>query len=545
MRIALAQINSSLGDFEANKVSILDCVRRAVERHCDLVVFPEAALFGYHPVDLLERPSVVAEQERVLKEIHKTIPKGIGVLVGAIVRNSSKLGKGFWNAAVFLERGKKPKIFAKQLLPTYDVFDEGRHIEPGRLAKNLFKFKGHKLLVTICEDIWAWPVAGNPNYSKYGNNPLLEVKRRDVDLILNLSASPFTHTKFGNRQRVVKRTAQHFKKPMVYVNLVGAQDELIFDGGSFAVDAKGKVEAQCVRFDQDLNVVEFDLKKKQIRGGKRELSRNSLEVLRSSLVLGIRDYARKVGFKRAHIGISGGIDSALVACLATDALGPMNVTGVYLPGPFTSEDSMSWSRQLVQSLGIRSLEFTITDKYQKITKDLESVFGEKPFDLVNENLQSRLRGLFLMAVSNRENSLLLGTTNKSEIAVGYGTLYGDLIGGLMPIGDLLKTEVFELSRHYNSETEIIPNGILERPPSAELRANQTDQDSLPPYDILDAAIRKLVEGLHAPSNDLERRVLDLMMKSEFKRWQAPPILKVSDHAFGRGRRFPIAHQARL
>jgi NAD+ synthase (glutamine-hydrolysing) len=542
MRIALAQINATLGDFAANQTKILEFTARALAKRCDLVVFPEASLFGYHPVDLLERRSVVLAQEECLKQIHKTMPKGIAIVMGAIVRNPSQLGKGYWNAAVFLERGKKPRVFPKQLLPTYDVFDEGRHIEPGRLHKNILRFKGKRFLVTICEDVWAWPVPGNPNYAKYGKNPLLEVKRGSIDFILNLSASPFTHSKLDSRRRVVKKTATHFGKPMVYVNLVGGQDELIFDGGSYAIDGKGKTVAQSVRFSEDLNIVEFDFKK-HFDGGTRELDDNPDAVLRSALALGIRDFAAKTGFKKVHVGLSGGIDSALVACLAVDALGPMNVTAVFLPGPFTSPDSTRWSKELAENLGIRWLEFAIGDNYQSVLSGLEKVYGKLPFDLVNENLQARLRGLYLMAVSNREGSLLLGTTNKSEMAVGYGTLYGDMIGGLLPIGDMLKTEVFSLSRHYNSEGEVIPSGIIERPPSAELRENQTDQDSLPPYDVLDRAIVKLVEGLSAPVGPVETRVLQMMMKSEFKRWQAPPILKVSDHAFGRGRRFPIAHHA--
>jgi NAD+ synthase (glutamine-hydrolysing) len=541
MRIALAQINSVLGDFEANKNKILDYIAKAGQRRCDLVVFPEAALMGYHPVDLLERPSIVAEQEKVLAEIHKKIPKGMGVFIGAIVRNASKKGKGFWNAAVFLEKGKKPRVFAKQLLPTYDVFDESRHIEPGSVAENIFKFGGKRILVTICEDIWAWPLKHNPWYSTYGKNPLQKIKRGSVDLVVNLSASPFTQSKFANRRAVTKNTVAHFRTPMVYVNLVGAQDELIFDGGSFALDKKGKVIAQSVRFEEDLNVLDLD----EMTGGTRELPSDNEELVRSALVLGIRDFLAKTGFKKVHLGLSGGIDSALVACLAADAVGPHHVTAVFLPGPYSSKESYEWSKELVDKLGIRLIQFSVESEYESVLGKLEKVLGHAEFGLTNENLQSRLRGLYLMAVSNRENSLLLGTTNKSEMAVGYGTLYGDLIGALMPIGDLLKTEVFKLARYYNSETEMIPEGIITRPPSAELRPNQKDSDSLPPYEELDPVLHRLVEGLNAPKSALEQRVLDLMMKSEFKRWQSPPILKVSDHAFGRGRRFPIAHRGRV
>lgn len=542
MRIALAQFNAVIGDFEGNKAKILDYVRRSSERRCDLVVFPEAALFGYHPVDLLERPSVVAESEKHLREIHKAIPKGMGVLVGTIVRNTSGKGKGFWNAAVFLERGAKARVFPKQLLPTYDVFDESRHIEPGRVANNVFKWKGQRILVTICEDIWGWKRKDNPFFSTYGRNPLEDVKANSVDLILNLSASPFTHTKWKNRRIVTGNCVKRFKCPMVYVNMVGAQDELIFDGGSFALDKKGKVIAQCLRFDEDLNYVDVELKK--TAGGIRELPDDEQEILRNAIVLGIRDFVRKTGFTKVHLGLSGGIDSALVAALAADAVGPMNVTGIMLPGPFTSKDSTKWAKELAENLGINLHQVPVTPSYKQLLADFEGEFGSKGFDLVNENLQARVRGILLMAFSNRERSLLLGTSNKSEMAVGYSTLYGDMCGGLMPIADLLKTEVYALSRYYNTDGEVIPEGIIDRAPSAELRENQKDQDSLPPYDELDRIISKLVVGFHAPSNDLEWKIMDMMMKSEFKRWQSPPVLKVSDHAFGRGRRFPLAHKAR-
>lgn len=540
MRIALAQINSWLGDFAGNKANVLDHIRRAKERRGDLVIFPEAALFGYHPVDLLERPSLIAEQEQHLNDIHKLLPKDIAVLIGAFVRNPTKKGKGFLNAAIFLEKGKKPQVFAKELLPTYDVFDEGRHIEPGRIADNILRWRGKRILITVCEDIWAWPRKGNPIFSAYRRNPLKDVKASKLDLVVNLSASPFTHEKLNDRMFVTKSTAKQFKCPLVYVNMVGAQDELIFDGASFVVDQKGKILACNARFTEDLNVVDFS----EGKGAEREWSNDKQEIVRSALVLGLRDFLRKTGFTKVHLGLSGGIDSALVACLAADAVGPMNVTAVMLPGPFTSKQSRDWSVKLAKNLGIQLHEVSINPAYQQVLKDFEKEFGQKEFDLTNENLQARLRGLMLMAYSNREKSLLLGTSNKSEFAVGYSTLYGDMIGGLMPIGDLLKTEVFELSRYYNSQQEIIPKEIIERPPSAELRENQTDQDSLPPYEELDKIIMKLVVGFLPAKTDLEKRVLDLMMKSEFKRWQSPPILKISGHAFGRGRRFPLAHRAR-
>jgi NAD+ synthase (glutamine-hydrolysing) len=539
LRIALAQINSRLGDFESNYHKILKFSERARERRCDIIVFPEAALFGYHPVDLLERESIVELQEKYLLRLQKEMPEGIAILTGAIVKNASKRGKAFWNAAVFLERGKKPKVFPKQLLPTYDVFNESRHIQPGDTSKNIFKFKGHRILVTICEDIWAWPFKHGPAFSAYEENPLKKIKRGTVDLVLNLSASPFTETKVRDRKFVVGETVKHFKVPMVYVNLVGAQDELIFDGGSFAVNAKNKVIAQCVQFEEDFNVLDIENEEAVIFAH----ADSHMETLRKALVLGIRDYSAKTGFKKVHLGLSGGIDSALVACLAVDAIGPMNVQAIGLEGPFTAPESVLWAKKLCANLGIAWTSLSIKDIYKKTIQEFEQGFGAHQFNLVNENVQARLRGLLLMAYANRENSLLLATSNKSELAVGYSTLYGDLCGGLLPIGDVLKTEVFELARYYNIEREIIPNEIILRPPSAELREDQRDEDSLPAYVVLDPIIHKLVVECKAPSTDLERKILKMILLSEFKRWQAAPILKVSNHAFGQGRKLPLAHGA--
>lgn len=536
LRIALAQINSLLGDFEYNSKKILEFIHLAKERHCDLVVFPECALFGYHPVDLLEQAGVVKSQLKFLSQLERKIPSGISALIGAITLNPKELGKPFLNSAVLLSKSQKMKIFSKQLLPTYDVFDEGRHIEPSETSKNFLRIKGHKVLVTVCEDIWAWKQRGGQRYQSYGKNPLEKIPKRNVDLVLNISASPFTPQKQKARQLVVKQTARHFHAPMVYVNMVGAQDELIYDGGSFAVDASGKVLAQGCHFEEDFVIL--DLGKKE--GTKHPMVTNEVERVRKAIVLGIRDFVRKVGFEKVHLGVSGGIDSALVACLAVDALGPMNVTGYLLPGPFTSSQSNELARKLCQNLGIEHQTLSIEEGFKVLKQEMDTKLGSIPFGLVHENIQARLRGLLLMGMSNLKGSLLLGTSNKSELAVGYSTLYGDLCAGLLPIGDLLKTQVYELSRHYNSDTEVIPRGIIERPPTAELRENQKDQDSLPPYEDLDPVVQRIVEEGRAPKTALEKKIYQMMMKSEFKRWQAAPILKVSNHAFGRGRRLPVA-----
>lgn len=541
LRIALAQINSHLGDFEFNFDKILSFTLRAFERRCDLVLFPEASLFGYHPVDLLERASVVAEQEKYISRLTKELPKGVGIIIGAIVPNATKRGKAYWNAAVLIERGKKPQIFPKQLLPTYDVFDESRHIQPGDTTKNVFTFKGQRILMTICEDIWAWPLKKGPQYSRYGDNPIKKIKKGKVDLVLNMSASPFTETKFADRRFVTGETVKHLGVPLVYVNMVGAQDELIFDGGSFALNAKRKVIAQCVRFDEDLNVLDLESEDASVL----EVPDEGMETVRRALVLGLKDFITKTGFTKVHLGLSGGVDSAVVACLVADAIGPMNVHAIGMRGPFTSPDSVKLAKQLAENLHIGWTDLSIEDMYKQSVAEFERGFGPQKFGLMQENIQARCRGLLLMAYSNNQNSLLIGTSNKTELAVGYSTLYGDMCAGIMPIGDLLKSEIYDLARHYNSEFELIPKKIIERPASAELREGQKTEESLLPFKQLDPAIRNLVEDLNAPKTELDKRVLKMLFASEFKRWQAAPILKISNHAFGRGRRLPIAHKARF
>lgn len=539
MRIALAQINSHLGAFSYNMKKLLSFTEKAKAQGADLIVFPEAALFGYHPVDLLERPTVVTAQMEQLKLLHKNLPSEVAIVVGAIVPNPGE-GKPYWNAAVWLEKGKKMQVFPKELLPTYDVFDEGRHIQPGSTEKNILKWKGRTILITICEDIWAWPHKMAQKFSRYEENPLTRIPRKKkIDLVINLSASPFAKDKMVNRLQVTNKTSSYFKAPMLYVNLVGAQDELIFDGASFALDKKQKIQAQCKRFEEDLVV--FDLDQKNTF--KKSVDVSESEVLKEALVLGIRDFFAKTGFKKAHLGLSGGIDSSLVACLAAEALGPENVRLFAMPGPFSAAESLKWAKAQAANLGCKFDEVSIGEAYTKMKVELDRAFGGSDFGLMHENLQARLRGLILMAYSNKEKSLLLSTSNKSEMAVGYSTLYGDMCGALAPIGDLLKHQVYELCEFYNRNGEVIPKGILTRAPSAELRPNQKDEDSLPAYPVLDATVEKLVEKYSAAENETDKWVLNAMMRSEFKRWQAPPILKVSNHAFGRGRRLPVAHNA--
>lgn len=540
MRIALAQTNSNLADFKFNKEKILEFTHRAKEKKAELVVFPEANLFGYHPFDLLEREALVSAQEKTLKELIKELPKDIFVLVGGFEKNKSLKGRPYYNAAFLLQKGKCIKVFRKELLPTGDVFDEARFIEKGQVKDNYFKIKNKKFLLTICEDIWAWE--DKKGKSVYLENPLRKMKREKVDLVINMSASPFFLGKLRQREYFVGETAKYFKAPMIYVNMVGAQDEIIYDGQSFLVDGKGKVKFACRSFEEDLNVFELaSLEDWNVDKGTHKES--EMEQLRKGLVLGLKDFVDKTGMKQVHLGLSGGIDSAVVACLAVDAFGSQNVRLFALPTEFNQSESFELATKLAKNLRIDLQTISIQPIYEKIRSVLDEAFAVKKFQLMHENIQSRIRGLTMMAYSNLHSSMLLTTGNKSEYATGYATLYGDMCGGLAVIGDLTKKQVYDLARLYNQEYELIPTRIIDRPPTAELRPNQKDQDSLPEYDKLDKAVVHLVEERKSPSGETEKWLLGVLDRTEFKRWQAPPILKISEHSFGRGRRYPIAHKA--
>ena len=526
LKIGIAQINSTVGDFTGNSRRVLRFAQEAAPK-CDLVVFPESCLFGYPPFDLLEQGFLVREQLKALQRIHKMWPKNLVGVVGVIAQNPKKRGRPYFNSAVWIEKGKALRFFHKQLLPTGDVFDEARFFECGKTARNLVKFMGQKILLTICEDIWAWP--NSKGESVYTENPLLKLRTAKPDLVLNLSASPYHPKKLKIRQSLVDQTRKLFRAPVVYVNMVGAQDELIFDGGSFAVNAKGDCVAQASRFQEELLVFEVGQK-------KTAFGKDVTENLKQALVLGIRDFCQKTGLRKVHLGLSGGIDSALVACLATEALGPENVASIALPGPFSAKESALWAQRLAGNLGISFRTLSIADTYEYFVNELKKVTDLGVMTVAHENLQARLRGIVLMAISNAENSLLLSTANKSEYATGYATLYGDMCGGLAPLGDLTKAQVYQLAKMYSQ----IPQEIIQRPPSAELRPDQKDEDSLPPYTKLDPAVVRVVEEDRTPGNDVERWLLRRIGQTEFKRWQAPPILKVSQRSFGRGRRWPVA-----
>lgn len=528
MRIALAQINSVMGDLDGNIQKMLAWTQQAVNKSCQLIVFPEMATVGYSANDWLERPELMVAHKKAIQQFLKKKPKNIEVIFGGLHTAGRGASKPLSNAAFFSAQPKA--VITKVLLPQYDVFDEGRFFSSGDMKSHLVQWKGQKILILICEDMWAWE--RNPE-----NNPLKMIKKSQVDLVISVNASPFSVGKDRRRQAVAQKTAKHFSAPVIYVNMVGGQDELIFDGSSFVMNARGKVVAQSAFCAEDLNI--FDLKS-QVGGTRAPVSKD-VEQTHAGLVLGIRDFAQKNGFSKIHLGLSGGIDSAVVAALAADALGPQNVTAIAMPGPFSEEKSLRLAKQLAQNLGCAFSAVDIRAAYNVMIRDFEKTFGSMPFGLLHENIQARLRGNILMMFANAQNSLLLSTGNKSEYATGYSTLYGDMCGGLAPLGDLLKKQVYDLAKYYNKERELIPEEIMTRPPSAELRPNQKDQDSLPDYDDLDRAVHKIVTEQKPATKPIEKWLLKRLAQSEFKRWQAPPILRISPHAFGRGRRYPITN----
>jgi NAD+ synthase (glutamine-hydrolysing) len=530
-----------LGDFKKNQIKIETAIAKAANEEADLIILPEAVLFGYPPFDLLERGLAVENQLQCLTDLSQKLPKNITAFVGCFSRNQKSRGRPFYNSVAVLKIGKPIRFFHKTLLPTGDVFDEHRFCESGDISKNLIKIKGYSVLVSICEDIWAWS-----KNSVHSQNPLLQLDNKKIDLIVNISASPFFVGKLKSRHEVVQKAVQFFSVPVIYVNAVGAQDELIFDGRSFLMNSEGQVKNQLKAFEEDLEILAVE--KLEVKKTKKKLFHEPFEddvvLLRSALVLGIKDYCTKIGLTKLHLGLSGGIDSALVACIAAEAIGAENVTTIALPGPFNAVQSFALAKQLSEQLGTTFMTWDIHPYFENFKKDIQKYLHIDEFGLVHENLQARLRGLILMIISNAQASMLLSTSNKSEIATGYSTLYGDMCGGLAPIGDLTKAQVYQLSRWYYENKNWIPIDIIERAPSAELRPNQRDQDSLPPYPKLDVAVTNIIEKCEPTNSKIEEWLLGPLFRNEFKRWQSPPILKVSAHAFGRGRRYPIAHKFR-
>jgi len=546
VKIALGQINPTVGDFSGNAAKIIQYSHRARTAGADLILFPELAVCGYPPRDLVERPSFV-ERNRTTMETIAQETRGIAVICGMVTPAEAGSGKSVMNSAALLRDGKIEFIQSKMLLPTYDVFDEMRNFAPAR-SQQLFGFSGKQMALTICEDAWNdkhfW------NKQMYRVDPVEELVRAGGNFVLNISASPFWLGKRELRRDMLTAIATNKNVPVAMVNQVGGNDSLVFDGSSIVIAPDGRVIAQGKSFEEDL--VFFD--SAALTGDMHPQVEGEEASAYGALVLGTRDYVHKCGFQKAIIGLSGGIDSALTAAIAVDALGAKNVVGIGMPGPYSSPGSIDDARELAKNLGIRFHLLSINEIYEASCKTLAPVFAGMAEDVTEENIQSRARGLLLMALSNKFGALVLSTGNKSELAVGYCTLYGDMVGGLAVISDVPKTLVYRLSAYVNSRGPFIPLATIEKPPSAELRADQKDSDSLPPYDVLDAILEDYVEEsrssdeiarAHNFDPGLVKRVIGMVARSEYKRQQAAPGIKITNKAFGYGRRFPIAAKAEI
>jgi NAD+ synthase (glutamine-hydrolysing) len=541
VKIALGQINPTVGDFSGNAAKHIDWARRAQSNGAELILFPELSVCGYPPRDLVERPSFVARNRETVEQI-AAATRGISVICGMVTPAESETGKSVMNSAALLQDGKIAFVQSKMLLPTYDVFDEMRNFAPAKSQK-IFSLSGQEVALTICEDAWNdklfWPKR------LYVIDPIEALIRSGGNVVLNISASPFWIGKREFRHQMLAAIARHHKVPVAMVNQVGGNDSLVFDGSSIVLNSEGNIIAQGGSFEEDL--IYFD--SGSLTGDiHRQIEGDEASVY-AALVLGTRDYMRKCGFQKAIIGLSGGIDSALTAVIAADAVGPENVIGVGMPGPYSSPGSIDDARALAENLGIRFELLSIQCPYEAYRATLQNVFAGLDEDVTEENIQSRARGTLLMALSNKFGAIVLSTGNKSELGVGYCTLYGDMVGGLAVISDVPKTLVYRLSHYVNSRRAVIPEATLEKPPSAELRPNQKDSDSLPPYEILDAVLEDYVEDAHSAEQisadrgfDIEtvRRVMRMVDRAEYKRQQAAPGIKISPKAFGYGRRFPIA-----
>ena len=555
MKICLAQINPTVGAFEQNVKKICRFINTAKKKGADLIVFPEMCIVGYPPKDLLELSGFVDSNLKALEEVRNNVT-GISAIVGFVDRNAGQRGKNLYNAAAYINNKEIVSRHYKSLLPTYDVFDEDRYFEPAH-SISLAKISGRKSGISICEDAWGANIIWHGKI--HHKDPVESMIRQGAEIIINISASPFTIGKQDERLKMLTSHAKKYNVPIIFVNQIGGNDDLVFDGNSLVINKKGVIVDRALSFEEDLLMVEFkgpdisagDSKPGSV--GKRTQAgagEDEIESVFKALVLGTRDYVRKCGFKKAVIGLSGGIDSAVTAVIAARALGKGKVLGVTMPSGFSSKGSVKDSKVLAKRLGIAFENIPIKSVYNAYTKTLSGVFTGLPFDVTEENLQARIRGKILMAISNKHGYLVLTTGNKSELAVGYCTLYGDMCGGLAVISDIPKTMVYDIAEYINRRKEVIPIHTIEKPPSAELRPDQKDQDSLPPYDILDGVLRAYVEE----SKDIddivgigfnETLVKDIIKKvdrNEYKRKQAAPGLKVTSKAFGTGRRMPLAQR---
>ncbi|MBD1828022.1 NAD+ synthase [Microcoleus vaginatus GB1-A2] len=573
MKIAIAQLNPTIGDIFGNSHLILQAAKKAEVEGANLLLTPELSLIGYPPRDLLLDPSFIAAAGAQLQQLAQALPPDLAVIAGTVVPNANAVqlgGKSLFNSAVLLQNGAVKKVFHKRLLPTYDVFDEDRYFEPGENS-NYFTIGELKIGVTICEDLW-----NNEEFwgkRSYAGDPVSDLAKLGVDLVVNLSASPYSAGKRGVRSAMLQHSVIRCGIPIIYANQIGGNDDIIFDGSSFAVNRKGDLIEVLASFETDFAVLEYDAAKQDLIGSNQQKAAGieaaplsfypavgDAEIW-AALVLGVRDYVRKCGFSKVVLGLSGGIDSALVAAIASCAIGPENVLGVLMPSPYSSDHSVNDALELAQNLGIAIEQLPIGDLMTTYDRTLADLFVNTTFGIAEENIQSRIRGNLLMAISNKFGHLLLSTGNKSEMSVGYCTLYGDMNGGLAVISDVPKTRVYSLCRWLNSGgyvgavppypplgKEIIPVNIINKAPSAELKPGQVDQDSLPAYDVLDDILQRLIEHhesaqqIIAAGHDeaVVKRVVKLVRQAEFKRRQAAPGLKISDRAFGTGWRMPIA-----
>lgn len=545
IRVALAQMNYHTGNFESNTAKIIHSIESAKAEGTDLIIFSEMCVVGYPPRDFLEFDDFIQQSDASVKRIAEAC-RGIAAIVGAPTRNPVAKGKDLYNSALLLEDGQIKAVRHKTLLPNYDIFDEYRYFEPNRTFE-IVEFKGFRIAITICEDLW-----NNTDNPLYIINPMDELIRQHPHFMINIAASPFSKEQIEQRRQVMLENAAQYKIPLFYCNLTGAQTQLIFDGGSMVVNADGSMADELNHFVPDGGIYELTMDGQKTRiqvlrkhSQKRQVE--TLEYIRQALVLGIREYFSKQDLTKAILGLSGGIDSAVVLALAVEALGKENVKAVLLPSRYSSQHSIDDSLQMVKKLSIQHEVISIEKTFNALEETLADSFKGLPFNLTEENMQSRSRGVILMALCNKFGYILLNTSNKSELAVGYGTLYGDMCGGLSVIGDLYKTEVYDLARHINRDEEWIPENIIRKAPSAELRPDQLDSDSLPDYTILDRILFKYIEERKGPQEIIQsgvdpalvKRVLRMVNMNEWKRLQAPPVLRVSVKAFGPGRRVPI------
>ncbi len=539
MKIAVAQLNYHVGNFEGNLKKMLNAIDEAKMQQADIICFAELATVGYPPRDFLEFEDFVLKAEQTITHLAQAA-QDIAIVVGSIEKNTSGKGKPLYNAAYFLAEGKIQYVQHKALLPTYDIFDEYRYFEPARTFQ-VVHYKGKKIALTICEDLWNLGQE-NPLYTIC---PMDELMPQSPDFMINIAASPFSYKQATARINVLKANINRYKIPLFYVNQCGAQTEILFDGGSIAMSPDGTIFEELPYFKPALRV--YDLEKVRQGGQHFEQKKEKIQLIHDALIMGLQNYFEKLGLKKVILGLSGGIDSAVVAVLAATALGKNNVRVLLMPSQFSSDHSVQDARILAENLGIQYDIIPIENIYKAYETTLQPHFWATEFGLTEENLQSRARGMLLMAFSNKFGHILLNTSNKSEMAVGYGTLYGDMCGGLSVIGDLYKTEVYELARYMNQQKTIIPERTITKPPSAELRPDQKDSDSLPEYDVLDKILYQYIEERQGPQEIIDmgfeealvKKVLRLVNINEFKRHQTAPVLRVSTKAFGMGRRMPI------